>query len=138
MLLDRHQGLTLKVPDGRGRLVAGHTFNQFDTRQILRDKFESMRLLYVAATRAQDRLILSGATEQISSLTKQDSWLRWIWQRLELESYTETGLIELADDVQLQLTINLANEPIPELTREVEIDEPGDHRRNSLLKRFHC
>ena len=30
-LLDRQRGLTLKVPDGRGRLVAGLTFKSFRT-----------------------------------------------------------------------------------------------------------
>jgi hypothetical protein len=29
VLLDRHQGLTLKVPDGRGNLVCGCTFTNF-------------------------------------------------------------------------------------------------------------
>jgi ATP-dependent helicase/nuclease subunit A len=52
VLLDRHSGLTLKVPDGRGRQVAGCTFSKFEERHALREQFESMRLLYVAATRA--------------------------------------------------------------------------------------
>ena len=52
VLLDRHQGLTLKVPDGRGNLVAGCTFSKFEKRHAWREQFESMRLLYVAATRA--------------------------------------------------------------------------------------
>ncbi|HEU4766539.1 MAG TPA: UvrD-helicase domain-containing protein, partial [Pyrinomonadaceae bacterium] len=60
VLLDRHQGLTLKVPDGRGNLVGGRTFSFFEKRYAYRELFESMRLLYVAATRAEDRLILSG------------------------------------------------------------------------------
>ena len=43
-----------------------------------------MRLLYVAASRAEDRLILSGVTEEIATLgSKNDSWLKWIWQSLE-------------------------------------------------------
>jgi ATP-dependent helicase/nuclease subunit A len=58
VMLDRYQGLTLKVPDGRGKQVAGQTFNRFAQRQAWREQFESMRLLYVAATRAADRLIL--------------------------------------------------------------------------------
>ena len=85
MLLDRHQGLTLKVPDGRGNHVAGCTFANFEQRHAWREQFESMRLLYVAASRAEDRLILSGVTEDIAGLsTKNDSWLKWIWQALEL------------------------------------------------------
>jgi ATP-dependent helicase/nuclease subunit A len=63
-LLDRHQGLTLKVPDGRGNLVAGCTYTNFEKRHAWREQFESMRLLYVAASRAEEyRLILTVVTE---------------------------------------------------------------------------
>ena len=68
-MLDRHRGLTLKVPDGRGNRVAGCTFSELEKRHAWREQFESMRLLYVAATRAEDRLILSGAAEELSKLT---------------------------------------------------------------------
>ena len=111
-LLDRHEGLTLKVPDGRGNLVAGCTFSNFEQRHAWREQFESMRLLYVAASRAEDRLILSGVTEDIANMsTKNDSWLKWIWQSLELGERRASDVIDLADDVQLQLTMNLGDEP---------------------------
>jgi ATP-dependent helicase/nuclease subunit A len=116
VLLDRHQGLTLKVPDGRGNLVGGCTFTNFEKRHAWREQFESMRLLYVAASRAEDRLILAGVTEELATLgSKNDSWLKWIWQSLELQDRRSSGVVELADDVQLQLTINLADEPGEEL-----------------------
>ena len=112
VLLDRHQGLTLKVPDGRGNLVCGCTFANFEQRHAWREQFESMRLLYVAASRAEDRLILSGVTEDIASMaTKNDSWLKWIWQSLELGDRHASDVIDLDDDVQLQLTMNLGEEP---------------------------
>lgn len=111
VLLDRHQGLTLKVPDGRGSLVAGCTYSNFEKRHAWREQFESMRLLYVAASRAQDRLIMSGVTDQIASLNRSnDCWLKWIWQSLDLGERASSNLVELDDDVQLQLTINLAEE----------------------------
>jgi len=114
-LLDRQRGLTLKVPDGRGRLVAGLTFNSFEQRHALREQFESMRLLYVAATRAQNRLILSGTTKDLDKIgLKSDTWLNWIWQSLELPAQTRTGVVDLRDDstgdVQLQVTLNIADE----------------------------
>jgi ATP-dependent helicase/nuclease subunit A len=121
VLLDRHQGLTMKVPDGRGSLVAGCTFSHFEKRHAYRELFESRRLLYVAATRAEDRLILSGATDELPALSRAtDSWLKWIWQALELEGRTQTDVIDLPDGVQLQLTINLADEPLPEVEPETE------------------
>jgi ATP-dependent helicase/nuclease subunit A len=115
VLLDRQRGLTLKVPDGRGKLVAGLTYNSFERRHALREQFESMRLLYVAATRAQDRLILSGTTKDLDKLgLKSDTWLNWIWQSLEIPAQTRTGIIDLRDDsattVQLRLTLNIADE----------------------------
>src|SRR5688572_1233323 len=127
VLLDRHQGLTLKVPDGRGSLVAGCTFSKFEKRHAYRELFESMRLLYVAASRAEDRLIMSGATDDLAALNRtNDSWLKWIWRALELEGRTQSGVVELADDLKLQLTINLADEPLPTVAVEPEeVLEPG-------------
>jgi len=112
VLLDRQRGLTLKVPDGRGKLVAGLTFSNFEQRHSWREQFESMRLLYVAATRAQDRLILSGTTKDLDKLsTGKGTWLQWIWQSLEMPAQTITGVVELNAGVELQLTLNLADEP---------------------------
>src|ERR1041384_2781837 len=71
-----------------------------------------MRFLYGAASRAEGRLLLSGVTEEIATLgTKNDSCLKWIWQSLELGDRRTSGVVELDDDVQLQLTVNLAEEP---------------------------
>ena len=115
-LLDRHCGLTLKVPDGRSKLVAGCTFNRFEQRHAWREQFESMRLLYVAATRAQDRLILSGTTKDLDKLgAKGDTWLNWIWQTLELPSPTFSGNIDLEEpdtrqNAQFELTLNVADQ----------------------------
>ena len=121
VLLDRHQGLTLKVPDGRGNLVAGCTFSDFEKRHAWREQFESMRLLYVAASRAEDRLILSGVTEDLARLNgANDSWLKWIWQSLELGERTSSQLVQLAPDLELQLTINLTDEPVAEVPAQVE------------------
>jgi ATP-dependent helicase/nuclease subunit A len=138
VLLDRRRGLTLKVPDGRGRLVAGCTFTNFEKRHALREQFESMRLLYVAATRAEDRLILSGTTKDLDKLgLKSDTWLNWIWQSLELPPQTRSGTIDLkvGDDsganagrtVQLQLTVNLA-----EQQADVQVPWERGHPARSL------
>jgi len=138
VLLDRHHGLTLKVPDGRGSLVAGCTFSNFEKRYAWREQFESMRLLYVAATRAEDRLIFSGVTEDVASLgSKSDSWLKWIWQSLELHDRSASDVIDLDDDVQLQLTMNLADEPPDEFEQQPE--EPPQtsmHSADSLSDAF--
>lgn len=123
-LLDRHRGLTLKVPDGRGGRVAGCTFSDFEKRQSWREQFESMRLLYVAATRAEDRLILSGATEEVSKLKGgQDTWLKQIWQALEMENRDLDNVIDLDKDVQIKFTLDLR---LQSQTDAAEILEPDD------------
>ena len=135
-LLDRHRGLTLKVPDGRGNRVAGCTFSDLEKRNAWREQFESMRLLYVAATRAEDRLILSGSAEELSRLSGgRDSWLKWIWQALEMDNRSIGGVVEFEPDVQLKFSVNVA----PELQTIVEShSENADEiaKGDSLLEAF--
>jgi ATP-dependent helicase/nuclease subunit A len=136
-LLDRHRGLTLKVPDGRGKLVAGCAFNGFEQRHVWREQFESMRLLYVAATRAQDRLILSGTTKELEGLTgKSDTWLKWIWQSLGLETQTHSGVIDLTDEVRIQLSLNLVDQPEQPIPEEAPAAEEALETGNSLAEAF--
>ena len=136
-MLDRHHGLTLKVPDGRGNRVAGCTFSDFEKRNAWREQFENMRLLYVAATRAEDRLILSGATEELSRLTgSKDSWLKWIWQALELEHFSVGGAINLDKDVQIKLVVNLAPELQANVESSVETNGHDITKSESLVSAF--
>lgn len=128
VLLDRKRGLTLKVPDGRGGQVAGLTFSHFQKRHEWREQFESMRLLYVAATRAQDRLILSGTTKDLDRLgTKRDTWLGWIWQSLAVPFPPRTGIIDLAENLQLQVTVDLAAEQSSAAPAKAEADQLLEH-----------
>jgi len=153
-LLDRHRGLTLKVPNGRGQMVSGRTFTVFSERSQWRENFESMRLLYVAATRAQDRLILSGATKDVSKLANgSETWLQLIWQALDLGLRSQTGVIDLAEDTQLLTTFNITDETEPALDADREADSgtidlaadfsdvfpllcPLEADRNSAVHRF--
>lgn len=109
-ILDRHKGLTVRIPDGRGQTVRGALFNELRQRNRWREEFESMRLLYVAATRAEDRLIFSGAVAQkdLKNLTKTDRehWLAWVWQALELDEHAESGVLEFENDVKVRLTVD--------------------------------
>jgi hypothetical protein len=109
--------------------LAGLTFTRFEKRHAFREQFESMRLLYVAATRAQDRLILSGTTKELDKLGRgSGTWLNWIWQSLEMPAETRTGIVNLANDVQLQLTINHAEEPVIVTENKVATDEASVER----------
>lgn len=83
VLVDRHFGVAFRVPDGTGGLASTSLFARAVDRRERRDYFESIRLLYVAATRAQDRLILSGAANRFPSLENKTladctSWFEWL------------------------------------------------------------
>ncbi len=108
--LDRHQGLSVRVPDGRGQAVRGSLYNHLRQRARWREEFESMRLLYVAATRAEDRLILSGAVAQkdLKNLgkTEREQWLAWIWQALELDEYPQSSVLTFDEHVQVAVNVD--------------------------------
>jgi ATP-dependent helicase/nuclease subunit A len=121
--LDRHRGLTMKVLDGLGKLIGGATFSSFWERAKRRDEFESMRLLYVAATRARDRLILSGAAKDLAG--PKNSWLDWTTKALAIESGAASGLLLRPEGVEVQLTLNLLDSPIQNAVHDaVEVVEP--------------
>lgn len=108
--VDRHRGLTLKVPDGRGRLVAGAAFVTFAERAKRREEFEGMRLLYVAATRAQDRLILSGAAKDVAGL--RSSWLASVCKAVGISTEIESSVLRPSEEVEVKLTANLRDAPV--------------------------
>ena len=109
-VLDRHRGFSVAVPDGRGGVVRGATFKQLRQRAGWREEFESMRLLYVAATRAEDRLIFCGAAaeKELKNLkeTKREQWLAWVWQALELDEHPQSGVLKIGNDVQIDLRVS--------------------------------
>ncbi|MBA3872275.1 MAG: UvrD-helicase domain-containing protein, partial [Anaerolineae bacterium] len=81
VMLDPVYGLVCKVYDAdEEKIVSGYSHKQAETLQNLREVAERKRLLYVAATRAQDYLLLSGQTLKSS----KDTWLSWISTALEL------------------------------------------------------
>ncbi|HEY6330176.1 MAG TPA: PD-(D/E)XK nuclease family protein, partial [Blastocatellia bacterium] len=125
-ILDRQRGLTVKVPDGRSGLATGITMERLRERARWREKFESARLLYVGATRAEDRLILTGSApdlaasprgggEPVSSETDDqetdsDTWLSWICRALGLnDNSLKDQMIEVGEGAAVRLEINLAD-----------------------------
>src|SRR5207253_6725049 len=137
-ILDRHKGLTVRIPDGRGQTVRGALFNELRQRARWREEFESMRLLYVAATRAKDRLILSGSVAQkdLKNLCKTDRehWLAWIWQALELDEHAQSRALEFGP-AQFKLTINRESQPFglsspaAQFSSDLAVEKPIDPSR---------
>lgn len=86
LAFDRALGIGLKEPDRRGRLHATRLRRRVEEYIDWREYFESQRLLFVAATRAKDYLILAGAAPEPKSqeswsdvpLRKATSWLQWV------------------------------------------------------------
>jgi ATP-dependent helicase/nuclease subunit A len=132
--LDRHKGFSVRVPDGRGQAVRGSLYNNLRQRLRWREEFESMRLLYVAATRAEDRLILSGAVAQkdLKNLgkTEREQWLAWIWQALELDEHPQSGVLKFGADVQVELTVDreqVAKAPPRSIRETAEPKQASDY-----------
>jgi len=137
-ILDRHKGLTVRIPDGRGQTVRGALFNELRQRNRWREEFESMRLLYVAATRAKDRLIFSGAVAQKDlknlSRTDREQWLAWIWQSLELDEFAQSCVVTFDDVVQVQVTVDREQprswtsgstaQAVPEAAQTIDLSRP--------------
>jgi ATP-dependent exoDNAse (exonuclease V) beta subunit len=63
MLMARTDALYLDPRDGRPRLAGGEGFEEARRRAQERDEQESYRLLYVAASRARDTLIVTGSVK---------------------------------------------------------------------------
>ena len=125
-MLDRQLGLTLKIPDGRGWLVAGYTMIRLRERAKLRDQYESMRLLYVAATRAQDLLILSGAARDLKS--GRGSWLGWIAQALGVDAASvHSGVATIEEKVPVRMVLNLRDDDAGRSPIDATVmDEPAE------------
>jgi len=88
---DRYLGLGFNIPDGQGGLLQTGLHLKIAKNRQLRERFEAMRLFYVAATRAEDLLIISGASKtglKISNTSFIDckSWLHWLLRVLNIET----------------------------------------------------
>lgn len=127
-VLDRHKGFTVSVPDGRGQTVRGALFKELRQRASWREEFEGMRLLYVAATRAEDRLIFSAAVarRELKNLreTTREQWLAWLWQALELDENIQSGLVTLSDGGKIGLRVT-SESTKAEAPASIEHDAPS-------------
>ncbi|MCA0458895.1 MAG: UvrD-helicase domain-containing protein [Chloroflexi bacterium] len=103
VMIDPLYGLVCKIYDGaEDKLVGGYAYQQAERLQALRETAERKRLFYVAATRAQDYLILSGQVLRSS----KDTWFAWLSTAFELQDELEAGTRLLDKDWgQLKVTV---------------------------------
>ena len=69
-------GLGISVRDEDGKIKPSIVLNRIKECSMQKEMEEKIRLLYVAITRAQDRLILSGCLKETKSDSKAKNWLR--------------------------------------------------------------
>lgn len=92
MLHDHEVGYACKVQDAEAdAAVSTFALRRIERMRAARDDAESRRLLYVAATRAQDRLIFSGSTERDKGgAWRAEGWLGQVLDAFNLRE-CETG-----------------------------------------------
>jgi ATP-dependent helicase/nuclease subunit A len=83
---DPEFGLACKVYDtDEDKLVDTYSYRQAKRLNNLRETAEHRRLLYVAATRAQDYLLVSGQIwRDKQGSPRTEGWLDWLWDALNL------------------------------------------------------
>lgn len=75
--------------DAEGKHVPSYAYRYAERLAAGREDAERRRLLYVAATRAQDYLLISGAAswDKKSSILKADGWLGWLIAALDMTDH---------------------------------------------------
>ncbi|MBI5669509.1 MAG: UvrD-helicase domain-containing protein [Chloroflexi bacterium] len=119
-------GLTCKVYNPvKEKLEGGFAHTQAETLLRRREETERKRLLYVAATRAQDYLLVSGQIAQYQNGNwKLGGWLNWLWQGLGLDGVApQTSTLNHYAWGAVSLTVPQQVPPPEALLRG---DEPAD------------
>lgn len=110
VLLDARYGLTCRVRDVQGdTFVSGYSHQKAARLQELRETAERKRLLYVAATRAQDYLLVSShLPAKQDGAWKDNTWLGWFWQALDFDGQqfsSETQTIDTYPWGQVRISL---------------------------------
>ncbi len=92
LLLDRELGVAASIRDARGKRIEPAAYRMLKGSAVRRQDAEEKRLLYVAATRAQDYLIFSGGAK----LGKK-SYLEQILNALDGQTAFGFGTIEIRE-----------------------------------------
>jgi ATP-dependent helicase/nuclease subunit A len=97
LVLDPVYGLACTAFDpDEDKLAQPYAFRRANALRQAREEAERKRLLYVAATRAQDTLLISGqVTRRKDGKVSADGWLDWLLEAFGLEEF------EVGEDVSL-------------------------------------
>ncbi|QPC81768.1 UvrD-helicase domain-containing protein [Phototrophicus methaneseepsis] len=95
LLYDRDMGLACKVTTLEGELYESYPYRQAKTLQIMREDAENRRLFYVAATRAQDYLLVSGHFRAKKEGFSADHWLGMLLEALDMTDCEDGALLPI-------------------------------------------
>ncbi len=109
ILIDDEDGLGLKIRTEE-EILGTPLYNSLKEEEKELELYEKIRLLYVAMTRAEDKLILSGYTKNNRKLSFEESknWLDWLACYLNIDEFTESETIKRQynnEDVILNINI---------------------------------
>ena len=76
-------GLGFSLRDEEGILIPSEVLKRIRDENTAKEREEKIRLLYVAMTRAKDRLILSGCLKKTKTPSAASHWLNWVEQNLK-------------------------------------------------------
>jgi ATP-dependent helicase/nuclease subunit A len=113
-------GLGISLRDAAGKLVPGKVLEQIREENKTKEEEEKIRLLYVALTRAKDRLVLSGIRKDTKNPSTATHWLNWLDQGLECNStLAERKEIRVAPST-VSGEGDTSASPVPELSEEMK------------------
>jgi ATP-dependent helicase/nuclease subunit A len=99
-------GMACKVQDERGEWNEPAVYNVINNVLKAKDLAERKRLLYVASTRAQDMLLVSGSVcwSESKAAWNAGGWLGWLLDVLEMRScQIERGVVQVDGHIPVQV-----------------------------------
>jgi len=91
--------------DSQNKYVESYPYHQAQRLQSLREAAERKRLLYVAATRARDCLIISGEVSDSPQGWKARGWLGTIIEALSAEEASDGDFIPYTEHGKIKVTL---------------------------------
>jgi ATP-dependent helicase/nuclease subunit A len=111
-------GLGISLRDTGGKMVSSTVLEQIKEENKTKEREEKVRLLYVAMTRAKDRLILSGSRQDTKKPSEATHWLNWLDQCLKDSPLTAREEIRVENSAVTEAGENKSS-PVAELSEEI-------------------
>ena len=137
----RELGLGISVRDSGGQLVSSPVLREIKQSDGEKEQEEKVRLLYVAMTRARDRLVLSGGFKETKADSKTVDWMKVLLQNLQEDSErivrTDIDVSEKAEE-EKATDISVQNREITSdaFSHAVRNSEPLKYFGESAMTRF--